>query len=83
MTAPDDPDTVTGVVIHLTDWGGATIVLDGVTSTSDLTEVSFRMPAVNVIEGTDGQGLLVGGAGMDDADAEKNELWAPARAISR
>ncbi|MDE0538735.1 MAG: calcium-binding protein [Rhodospirillales bacterium] len=67
VTDPDDPNTVTGVVIDLTEWGGGTITLDGVTSVSDLTEASFRMPAVNVIEGTDGFDLLVvRGSGMDE-----------------
>ena len=62
---PDDPNTVTGVVIDLTGWGGGTITLDGVTSVDDIAESSFRMPAVTVTEGTDGYDLLVGGSGMD------------------
>ncbi len=65
VTDPDDPNTVTGVVIDLTEWGGGTITLDGVTSINDLTETSFRMPAVTVTEGTDGYDLLVGSSGMD------------------
>ncbi len=63
---PDDETAVTGVVIDLTEWGGGTITLDGVTSMSDLTEASFRMPAVNVIEGTPGFDLLLGTVGMDE-----------------
>ena len=66
VTDPDDPQTVTGVVIDLTEWGGGTITLDGVTSVGDLTEASFTMPAVNVMEGTDAADLLVGGSGMDE-----------------
>ena len=66
VTDPEDPDTVTGVVIDLSEWGGGTITLDGVTSVSDLVESSFRMPAVNVIRGTDGFNMLLGTAGMDE-----------------
>ncbi len=66
VTAPDDPNTVTGVAIDLTQWGGGTITLNGVTSVSDLTESSFKMPAVNVIQGTDGFDLLTGSSGMDE-----------------
>ena len=66
VTDPNDPNMVTGVVIDLTEWGGGTITLDGVTSVGDLTEASFKMPAVNVMEGTDGFDLFVGGSGMDE-----------------
>ena len=66
VTDPNDQNTVTGIVIDLTEWGGGTITLDGVTSVNDLTEASFRMPAVNVINGTDGFDLLLGTVGMDE-----------------
>lgn len=65
VTDPDDPNTVTGVVIDLAQWGGGTITLDGVTSVDDITEATFRLPAVNVMEGTDGADLLAGGSGID------------------
>ena len=66
VTTPGDPATVTGIVIDLTEWDGGTIVLDGITSVSDLTEASFKIPAVTVIQGTEGYDLLYGSSGMDE-----------------
>ncbi len=65
ITDPDDPSTITGVVIDLSQWGGGTITLQGVTSPDDLTEAMFRMPAVNVMDGTEGFDLLEGTSGID------------------
>ena len=44
VTDPDNPDTVTGVQIDLSDFGGGTITLEGVTSTSTLTADMFSLP---------------------------------------
>ena len=44
VTDPDDPNTVTGVQIDLTGFGGGTITLEGVTSTSTLTAEMFCLP---------------------------------------
>ena len=66
VTDPDDPTTVTGVVIDLSDWGGGTVTLEGITSPESVTESMFRMPAVSYLNGTDGFDLLVGGSGMDE-----------------
>ena len=65
VTDPDDPDTVTGVVIDLTEWGGGTITLNGVTSVDALTESMFKMPTVHVMEGGDGFDMFIGGVAMN------------------
>ncbi len=65
VTDPDDPSTVTGVVIDLTEWGGGTITLNGVTSVDTLTQDMFAMPEVHTQEGTDNFDLLVGSVSMD------------------
>ena len=44
VTEPGDPNTVTGVQIDLTEFGGGTITLEGITSTSDLTADMFCLP---------------------------------------
>ena len=62
---PDDPNTITGIQIDLTEWGGGTITLNGITSVSDLDEDSFTYPTVTVTIGTDDADLLMGDAGMD------------------
>ena len=65
VTDPEDPNTVTGVVIDLTEWGGGTITLNGVTSVDALTESMFKMPAVHVMEGGDGFDMFIGGVAMN------------------
>ena len=65
VTASDDPNTITGVVIDLTEWGGGTITLNGVSSVDALTENMFSMPQVHIQEGTDGFDLLTGSVRMD------------------
>ncbi len=65
VTDPYDPNTVTGVVIDLSDWGGGTITINGVTSVDALTEAMFAMPEVHVTQGTDGFDMLIGGVEMN------------------
>ena len=65
VTDPNDPGTVTGVLIDLTNWGGGTITLDGVNSADALTEDMFRMPEVHTAQGADGYDLLIGQNRMD------------------
>ena len=62
---PNNPGTVTGVVIDLTAWGGGTITLTGVTSADDLTEDMFTMPTPTVHQGDGGSNFFIGGVGMD------------------
>ena len=62
VTDDGDPNTVTGVVIDLTEWGGGTITLNGVTSVASLTEEMFAMPAVHTAQGGDGSDMFIGGA---------------------
>ena len=62
-TVTDENNVVTGVQIDLSDWGGGTVILDGVTSVSDLTADMFIL---NVIEGEDNSDDdLVGGTSDD------------------
>ena len=70
ITDPQDPNTVTGVKIDLTDFGGGTITLEGVTSTGDLTSDMFNLPIIgdgsaNTLTGGRGDDRLDGGAGDD------------------
>ena len=65
VTDPDDPGTITGVVIDLAEWGGGTIMLNGVTSVGTLTEGMFRMPEVHIDEGTNGSDMFIGGVEMN------------------
>ena len=64
ITDPDDPNTVTGVEIDLSDFGGGTITLEGVTSTGDLTSDMFNLPII----GDENADTLTGGAGDDWID---------------
>ncbi|MDE2759426.1 MAG: calcium-binding protein [Paracoccaceae bacterium] len=61
----DDPSSITGLQIDLTEWGGGTITLNGITSLSDLSEDSFTYPTATVTVGTDQADILLGNAGMD------------------
>ena len=70
---PDDPDTVTGVQIDLTEFGGGTIVLRGIADIADLTAEMFILPGgesplddtlvEGPVEGTDGDDFVIGGTG--------------------
>ena len=62
VTDPNDPNTVTGVQIDLSDWSGGTIVLDGITSISDVTADMFYLDRIT---GGDGNDELQGGASDD------------------
>ena len=44
VTDPSDVTVITGVKIDLTDFGGGTIMIEGVTATSDLTAEMFCLP---------------------------------------
>ena len=68
VTDPNDADVVTGLQIDLSDWGGGTITLDGLTSTSDLTAGMFCLPdgtreTVETIEGSASSEVFIGDTG--------------------
>ena len=70
-TVTDVNNVVTGVQIDLSDWGGGTVVLEGVTSVSDLTEDMFYLDTIaggddddTIFGGTDDD-TMSGGAGAD------------------
>ena len=71
VTDPNDPNTVTGVQIDLSDFGGGTITLNGITSVSDLTADMFVLDDYaggdddDTIEGTFRDDTLMGGGGAD------------------
>ena len=62
-TVVDENNAVTGVQIDLSDWGGGTLILNGITDVNDVTEDMF---VLNVIQGDDdSDDILVGGASDD------------------
>ena len=61
-TVTDENSIVTGVQIDLSDWGGGTIILEGITSVSDLTEDMFYL---NTIVGGDDDDKISGGTDDD------------------
>ena len=63
VTDPNDDTVVTGVQIDLSDWGGGTVILDGITSVSDLTEDMF---VLNRLVGTDEEDDELVGGDSDD-----------------
>ncbi len=71
ITDPNDPNTVTGVQIDLSDFGGGTITLNGITSVSDLTADMFVLDDFaggdgdDIIEGGTTDDMLTGGGGAD------------------
>ena len=74
ITTVEDPDnsgTVTGVQIDLSDWGGGTITLNGITSVSDLTEDMFYLDNITGDIGGDhlwggtSDDTMTGGGGAD------------------
>ena len=70
VTDPNDVNTVTGLQIDLLDFGGGTITLDGLTSTSDLTAEMFCLPdgtreTVETMEGSAWCDLFIGDTGGD------------------
>ena len=58
----DENNVVTGVQIDLSEWGGGTVILDGVTSVSDLSEDMFYLDR---IAGGAGDDRLAGGSDDD------------------
>ena len=71
-TVTDENNIVTGVQIDLSDWGGGTITLDGVTSVSDLTEEMFVLDQIvgdddsdDVLQGGTSDDTMTGGTGAD------------------
>ena len=68
----DENDVVTGVQIDLSDWGGGTIVLDGITDVNDLTEDMFVLDRIVGSDGVDDElqggtsdDTMTGGTGAD------------------
>ena len=66
-TVTDDNNVVTGVQIDLSDWGGGTITLTGITSVSDVTADMFILSggAIATRYGTEEANTITGGAGHD------------------
>ena len=63
---------MTGVQIDLSDWGGGTITLDGVTDTNSLTEDMFVLDQIvgdddsdDVLQGGTSDDTMTGGTGAD------------------
>ena len=80
VTDPNDPNTVIGLKIDLSDWGGGTITLTGLTSVSDLTADNFVLDLIvgsddtdDVLQGGTSDDTMTGGTGADtfvfDADS--------------
>ena len=72
VTDPNDPNTVTGLKIDLTDFGGGTITLTGLTAVSDLTEEMFILDRIvgsddadDVLQGGSSDDTMTGGTGAD------------------
>ena len=85
VTDPNDDTIVTGVQIDLSDWGGGTITLKGVTKT-DLTEDNFYLSGAwtvwrygdsddNEIDGGGGNNLIYGFEGADTLRGEQGDDW--------
>ena len=80
----DENGVVTGVQIDLSEWGGGTIILNGITSVDDVTEDMFVLDRIVGSDGTDdflqggtsddtmsggtGSDIIIGGAGDDTID---------------
>ncbi len=70
-TVTDDNNVVTGVQIDLSEWGGGTIILNGVTNVSDVTSNMFYLDLLvgdggdNAISGGADDDTMTGGAGAD------------------
>ena len=71
-TVTNDSNVVTGVQIDLSDYGGGTITLDGITSVSDLTEEMFVLDQLvgdddsdDTLEGGTSDDSMTGGTGSD------------------
>ena len=71
-TVTDENNVVTGVQIDLSDYGGGTITLDGITSVSDLTAEHFVLDQIvgsddsdDTLEGGTSDDTMTGGTGSD------------------
>ena len=71
-TVTDVNNVVTGLKIDLSDWGGGTITLEGITSVSDLTEDMFVLDRIvgdddsdDVLQGGTSDDTMTGGTGSD------------------
>ena len=69
-TVTDDDGAVTGVQIDLTQWGGGTIVLEGVTSVSDLTEDMFSLDNTEAYVGLNDVQVHFGTEGDDKLESD-------------
>ena len=85
-TVTDGNNVVTGVQIDLGEWGGGTIVLQGITSVDDVTEDMFDLPGGSVgwhygtegddtIDGGGGHNLIYGMEGDDTLRGEGGDDW--------
>ena len=70
-TVTDGNDVVTGLRIDLSDWSGGTIVLEGITSVSDLTEDMFILDGSASGAATVHHGTASGDTLDGTADADK------------
>ena len=71
-TVTDGNNMVTGVRIDLSDWGGGTITLDGITSVSDVTADMFVLDRIvgdndsdDTLQGGTSADTMTGGTGAD------------------
>ncbi len=64
-TVTDDDNVVTGVQVDLGEWGGGTIMLEGITSVDDVTEDMF---VLDQLAGSDSDDFLQGGDSNDTID---------------
>ena len=72
VTDPNDNTIVTGVKIDLSDWGGGTIILNGITSVSDVTADMFYLDTIagdddsnDTLKGGTSDDTMSGGTGAD------------------
>ena len=72
VTDPNDPNTVTGLQIDLSEFGGGTITLEGITSVSDLSADMFVLDRIvgeddsdDVLQGGTSDDTMTGGTGAD------------------
>ena len=72
VTDPNDANTVIGVKIDLSDWGGGTITLNGITDVNDVTEDMFYLDTIvgsddsdDTLQGGTSDDTMTGGTGAD------------------
>ena len=71
-TVTDENSVVTGVKIDLSDWGGGTITLNGITDVNDVTADMFYLDTIvgsdgsdDVLQGGTSDDTMTGGTGAD------------------